>query len=224
MITRLLAATLAIVVAAETATAQSRVVVESAPSPEAYAEMLGVDLSSETRQPPAGGLRMRGIRMHTEETVETPTPQPMSGVAASGPRQPSRVSSAGHRPSAAKTAAAPPSRPSPVIVTAPVNFALDSADVPASFELYLDNLAVVLRAPDARGRVLIISGHTDSQGSPDYNQALSERRAAAVARYLFNRGVSRSQLVSFGKGESELIAGRESDHAVNRRVEFRMSN
>lgn len=49
-----------------------------------------------------------------------------------------------------------------------------------------------------------VEGHTDAAGSVQYNQNLSERRAASVVRYLVNKGVSSDQLVPIGKGESDL--------------------
>lgn len=223
MMTRMIAAALALIVVAETATAQSRIVVESAPTPEAYAEMLGVDLSPTTTARPASGLRMRGIQMHSNPATEAQGARPAAETARV-PQRPMAVSSNTYQPTTSERVVATTAPQMPVIVTAPVKFGLDSAHVPSSFELYLDNLAVVLRAPDAAGRVLIISGHTDSQGSSEYNQLLSERRAAAVERYLVNQGVRRDQLISFGKGESDLLSGREANHALNRRVEFRLTN
>lgn len=49
-----------------------------------------------------------------------------------------------------------------------------------------------------------VEGHTDAAGSVAYNQNLSERRAASVVRYLVNKGIPASQLVSVGKGKSDL--------------------
>lgn len=49
-----------------------------------------------------------------------------------------------------------------------------------------------------------IEGHTDAAGSAEYNQKLSERRAASVVRYLVNKGIPNSQLYPVGKGESDL--------------------
>ncbi len=125
-------------------------------------------------------------------------------------------------PAQTPTPAPAPAAP-PVTVAAPVNFQLDSANIPVSFKAHLDSLAVVLKAPAAQGKVLLISGHTDSQGGATYNLDLSTRRAASVRQYLTQQGVNPAQLVSFGKGEYELIPGQESNHAVNRRVEFRVT-
>ncbi len=59
-----------------------------------------------------------------------------------------------------------------------------------------------------------VEGHTDAAGGVEYNQNLSERRAASVVRYLVNKGVSSSQLVPIGKGESDL-KHKECDPVTN---------
>ncbi len=71
------------------------------------------------------------------------------------------------------------------------------------------------------GTNLLIVGHTDNVGTNDYNQALSERRAASAARYLSSRGVSRS-IATRGLGETEPVSPNDSDSGRqrNRRVEI----
>lgn len=51
---------------------------------------------------------------------------------------------------------------------------------------------------------LLVECHTDAAGTNEFNQDLSERRAAAVVRYLVNKGVPTDQLIPVGKGESDL--------------------
>lgn len=74
------------------------------------------------------------------------------------------------------------------------------------------------------GRVLggRIVGHTDSVGRVDYNQGLSERRAAAVARYLDNQGVNTQMLETRGMGEHLPLASNynPTGRAQNRRSEL----
>jgi OOP family OmpA-OmpF porin len=72
--------------------------------------------------------------------------------------------------------------------------------------------------PMARAEIV---GHTDSGGSEEYNQALSEARAQAVADFLVEGGVSREQLIVEGDGELFPIATNETEEgrAQNRRVE-----
>ncbi|ORT50348.1 hypothetical protein ST37_10765 [Vibrio sp. qd031] len=72
--------------------------------------------------------------------------------------------------------------------------------------------------PMARAEIV---GHTDSGGSEEFNQALSEARAQAVADFLVEGGVSREQLIVEGDGELFPIATNETEEgrAQNRRVE-----
>jgi outer membrane protein OmpA-like peptidoglycan-associated protein len=68
---------------------------------------------------------------------------------------------------------------------------------------------------------LLIVGHTDSQGPDSYNWDLSERRARSAADYLAAQGVVRTRLRTAGRGETEPIAGNDTDagQQQNRRVE-----
>jgi outer membrane protein OmpA-like peptidoglycan-associated protein len=77
--------------------------------------------------------------------------------------------------------------------------------------------------PDIKAR---IEGHTDSTGSDDYNQALSQRRADAVANALEGRGVSASQIQPVGRGKSAPVAGNDTSagRQQNRRVEVIFSD
>src|SRR5215217_3847329 len=86
---------------------------------------------------------------------------------------------------------------------------------------YIDSVGAMLRLPEAQGRKLKIVGHTDARGSEPYNQALSERRAAAVRSYLKAEfGVAADQLEIMGEGETAPVAGSDPYDAENRRVEF----
>ena len=83
-----------------------------------------------------------------------------------------------------------------------VEFDYDSDRIREASYGKLDNAAEVLKAnPNYRFNV---EGHTDAAGGVDYNQKLSERRAASVIRYLSNKGVNTSNLTPVGKGKSEL--------------------
>ena len=62
-----------------------------------------------------------------------------------------------------------------------------------------------------------VGGHTDTRGSEEYNQVLSEKRAEAVKRELIQNGLSPQRIRAVGYGESRTIS---SDHAMNRRVEI----
>jgi outer membrane protein OmpA-like peptidoglycan-associated protein len=69
---------------------------------------------------------------------------------------------------------------------------------------------------------LEIQGHTDNIGGPDFNQALSERRAAAVYNAIIERGIEESRLRYVGFGMSQPVAPNDSEEnrAKNRRTNF----
>ena len=72
------------------------------------------------------------------------------------------------------------------------------------------------------GAKVLLAGHTDEKGSREYNVALGERRAHAVASHMYRDGVPHNQvrIVSYGK-ERPANYGHDADsHAQNRRVEF----
>jgi outer membrane protein OmpA-like peptidoglycan-associated protein len=70
-------------------------------------------------------------------------------------------------------------------------------------------------------RTAAIEGFTDSMGSDEMNQSLSQRRADAVKNYLVAQGVGSSRLSSSGRGENAPIADNDSaaGRQQNRRVE-----
>jgi outer membrane protein OmpA-like peptidoglycan-associated protein len=70
-----------------------------------------------------------------------------------------------------------------------------------------------------------IEGHTDSTGSDDYNQGLSERRAQSVQAYLSQQGIGQAITATVGFGESRPVAtnGTSSGRQQNRRVELIVS-
>jgi len=71
---------------------------------------------------------------------------------------------------------------------------------------------------------LEINGHTDNVGDPQKNQVLSEKRAAAVRKYLIDKGVSDTRMVAHGYGDTQPIADNKTSagRAKNRRVEFKV--
>lgn len=84
----------------------------------------------------------------------------------------------------------------------------------------VDRLATVLKEDGSRK--VLIEGHTDSVGSDEFNQSLSERRAASVQAALFERGVEASQISVVGKGETTPVASNDNaaGRQQNRRVEL----
>ncbi|MEJ8819027.1 OmpA family protein [Lacibacter sp. H407] len=87
----------------------------------------------------------------------------------------------------------------------------------------LDELVLILR--EYENAKLTIEGHTDSQGADDFNMTLSEKRSASVRKYLIEKGISESRLMSKGFGESTPIADNKTaaGRAKNRRVELKTS-
>jgi outer membrane protein OmpA-like peptidoglycan-associated protein len=69
----------------------------------------------------------------------------------------------------------------------------------------LDALAQKLTAPDAKTEHIHVTGYTDRLGRADYNQTLSERRAATVRDYLVGKGVAADRIDTEGRGEAEPV-------------------
>ena len=127
------------------------------------------------------------------------------------------------RPGAAAMSTAPapaPAKPKPASINMQINFEYNSAEIAGSSEKTMATLAKALASPQLEGRKFTVIGHTDASGSAAYNKALSDRRAAAVRRYLMDNGVASSRLRAVGKGESQLLDSSDPDAASNRRVEI----
>jgi outer membrane protein OmpA-like peptidoglycan-associated protein len=73
---------------------------------------------------------------------------------------------------------------------------------------------------------VLIEGHTDSRGSDQYNEALSERRARAVATELESRGIAAGQVQTLGRGKAYPVASNDTPEGrqQNRRVEIVFSD
>jgi outer membrane protein OmpA-like peptidoglycan-associated protein len=101
-----------------------------------------------------------------------------------------------------------------------VSFDFGKADIKPAFEPSLAKLTDVLQKYN-RTTVRVV-GHTDSIGSEESNQRLSERRAQAVTSYLASHGIPSSRLSSEGRGEREPrdTNDTEAGRALNRRVEI----
>ncbi len=88
----------------------------------------------------------------------------------------------------------------------------------------IEKVASVLKAESDRR--ITIEGHTDSVGTDEFNQSLSQRRAAAVETALLERGVASNQITAMGKGESFPVASNDNvgGRQQNRRVELIFAN
>lgn len=102
-------------------------------------------------------------------------------------------------------------------------FTVNSDQIKADETQKLDELAAVFaKYPE---NIVVIEGHTDSDGAEDYNQRLSEKRAKSVENYLKGKNLTIASLSSTGFGESRPVASNDNPagKAANRRVELKIS-
>ena len=109
-----------------------------------------------------------------------------------------------------------------LIMPGNITFKTDSADINSSFYPVLNSVAKVLNKYS--NSTVMVSGHTDSTGSADYNLNLSRERASSVASYLQGQGVKSSRFEVMGLGSSNPIASNANatGRAQNRRVEIKI--
>ena len=132
------------------------------------------------------------------------------------------ASAAGESETASATVEVMAAPPAPIDrLTVHVRFDTDKAEIrKADLDELEKALHFVERYPGCK---ISVEGHTDSTGSEAYNQALSERRAAAVKKYLVDHGVtSADRIESIGYGETRPIADNNTakGRSENRRVEI----
>jgi len=99
-----------------------------------------------------------------------------------------------------------------------VNFESNSDQLRGGSSTVLDQVVDTLKKyPEIE---FVIEGHTDSAGSAEYNEGLSQRRAQTVYDYLANAGIAEGRMSALGKGEAEPIADNATaeGRAENRRV------
>jgi len=104
-----------------------------------------------------------------------------------------------------------------------VTVATDSADTRSEVYPVLSSVVLVLK--ECEKTIFEVTGHTDSTGTPMYNQELSERRAASVGRYLDAQGVRPVRIVTKGFGRLMPMASNDTadGRQQNRRVELRLT-
>jgi outer membrane protein OmpA-like peptidoglycan-associated protein len=111
-----------------------------------------------------------------------------------------------------------------VVTLGDVLFDTGQATLKPGADLVLGRLATYLSAnPHTK---IMIEGHTDSRGSDEYNEALSERRAQAVADALATRGIAQDNLRTRGRGKAFPVASNDTPEGrqQNRRVEIVFSD
>jgi peptidoglycan-associated lipoprotein len=116
-------------------------------------------------------------------------------------------------------------RPNPKEFTAKtdlrdIRFEFDSYEIRTEDAQVLDQNADLMKANP--GWLVLIEGHADQRGTPDYNLALSERRARASMNYLVSRGVraNRISVISYGKERPMCNEASEDCWSQNRRAHF----
>ncbi len=98
-------------------------------------------------------------------------------------------------------------------------FDFDSDDIRAESAANLRNLAAsLLKYPNTD---VLIVGHTDAQGTADYNQSLSTRRANSAAQFLMTQGIPTTRSRTVGRGELEPLVSNDTEagRQTNRRIE-----
>jgi len=111
-----------------------------------------------------------------------------------------------------------------VVTLGDVLFDTGQATLKPGATLAMNRLATFLSSsPQTK---ILIEGHTDSRGSDEYNEGLSERRARAVATELQSRGISADQLQTLGRGKAYPVASNDTAEGrqQNRRVEIVFSD
>ncbi|WNO09813.1 OmpA family protein [Teredinibacter sp. KSP-S5-2] len=111
-----------------------------------------------------------------------------------------------------------------IYLVMPGNITFDTGRyyIRTSFYPVLDSVAEVLA--EFKKTVINVSGHTDSTGSAEFNQTLSEQRASSVKQYLTQRGVASGRVQAIGYGKRYPVASNASEagRQANRRVELKL--
>ena len=101
-----------------------------------------------------------------------------------------------------------------------ITFGVNSAGISGDFYQVLNSVDLVVKEYDKT--LIEIMGHTDSSGTHQHNQQLSERRARSVSQYFASRDIQPLRLATYGYGEDYPLANNatEQGRSQNRRVEI----
>ena len=107
-----------------------------------------------------------------------------------------------------------------LIMPGNITFQTGNHNLNPGFYEVLDSVVLVLN--EFNKTIIVVAGHTDSKGSNEYNQGLSERRATSVSEYLLTKQVVEARIETVGFGEDHPIAdnGTNAGRSENRRVEL----
>ncbi|HXI09080.1 MAG: OmpA family protein [Bradyrhizobium sp.] len=179
------------------------------------------------------GLAMAGEVISADQISKALQPKPLTrGLSAGAPQvdaaaqakettfinglrnRPTRSLSLGEREEVAQLAATKPK------IDLEINFDYNSADISRTSMQAVQELGKALSDPTLKGSTFVVAGHTDAQGTEQYNQGLSERRADTIKRYLIEKfGINGSDLVTVGYGESKPKDASAPNDPTNRRVQ-----
>lgn len=101
-----------------------------------------------------------------------------------------------------------------------ISFANKSADLTPTARRTLAELATALNSPRLANAKISLEGHANRTGDAAYNLDLTNRRSAAAARFLYDRGVTAARLSAAGFGFERPIPGTDPRDGRNRRVEI----
>ena len=114
-------------------------------------------------------------------------------------------------PTAPVAPPAPPPPPAPsvqkITLASKALFDFDKAILKPEGKAVLDREIVSRIKEVQKLELVLVTGHTDRLGSQQYNQKLSERRAAAVAAYLASKGVAKDKIETLGMGKTQPVPG-----------------
>ncbi len=99
-------------------------------------------------------------------------------------------------------------------------FTTNSSLLQSQAKININKLAVILnKYPNTN---ILVTGHTDFDGTEQYNQTLSEQRARSVSDYTKTQGINSPRLSVIGLGETEPVASNDTNEgkSLNRRVEI----
>ncbi len=139
-----------------------------------------------------------------------PAPAPVAPAPTAAPAQ-AAPAPAAPAPAPAAPAPAPVAPPAPAVqkitLASKALFAFDKADLKPEGQAVLDREIVSRISQVQKLELVLVTGHTDRLGSQQYNQKLSERRAAAVAAYLASKGVAKDKIETLGMGKTQPVPG-----------------
>lgn len=208
---RLLTPLIPCIIAANAATAQVQSELPLGASNCAIAQALNIALPAECVDPPLG--QKRGIVIRLDSQIRTPSTTKTITV-----------------PKVSKQKRVVKSKPKPVPVSHQaaksengyfIHFALNSFDLEPDYKEHLKRLSTVLSSDAMQKTCLRVTGHTDTTGTTEYNQKLSQKRAVMVGTYLAEVGqIDTNRIQISALGESQPLPNIAGSDPHNRRVAF----